>query len=107
MNNTEKIKRSSRNFDAGKLEKIAHILKAISHPLRLEIVELLEEKEPQSVAEILEQIDVEQSLLSHHLNKMKDKGVLKSYREGINIYYNLAFKEITKIFDCMEQCDFL
>jgi DNA-binding transcriptional ArsR family regulator len=104
---TEKIKRSTRNIEAAKLEKIARILKAISHPLRLEIVELLEEKEPQSVAEILEQIDVEQSLLSHHLNKMKDKGVLESHRKGRNIYYRLAFKEITKIFDCMEQCDFI
>jgi DNA-binding transcriptional ArsR family regulator len=102
---TEKIKRSSRNIETAKLEKIAHILKAISHPLRLEVVELLEEREPQSVAEILEQIDVEQSLLSHHLNKMKDKGVLESYRKGRNIYYRLAFKEITKIFDCMEQCN--
>ncbi len=103
---TRKTKRSTRNIGAAKLEKMAHILKAISHPLRLEIIELLEEKQPQSVAEILEQIDVEQSLLSHHLTKMKDKGALDSFREGRNIYYRLAFDEITKIFDCMEKCDF-
>ncbi len=94
-------------MEAAKLEKMAHVLKAIAHPLRLEILELLEKKEPQSVAEILEQINTEQSLLSHHLTKMKDKGVLQSYREGRNIFYSLAFKEITKIFDCMEACDFL
>ena len=100
-----KTKRSQRNIEAAKLEKMADILKAISHPLRLEVLELLEEKEPQSVAEIREQIDIEQSLLSHHLTKMKDKGVLDSFREGRNIYYRRAFAEITKIFDCMEKCD--
>ncbi|MCB0587699.1 MAG: helix-turn-helix transcriptional regulator [Phaeodactylibacter sp.] len=86
---------------------MAEILKAISHPVRLEVLELLEEKQPQSVGEILEQIDVEPSLLSHHLTKMKDKGVLDSFRDGRNIYYQLAFEEVTKIFDCMENCDFL
>lgn len=86
---------------------MADILKAISHPLRLEVLELLEEKQPQSVGELLEQIDVEPSLLSHHLTKMKDKRILESFRDGRNIYYHLAFKEVTKIFDCMENCDLL
>lgn len=94
-------------IEAPKLQKIAEILKAISHPLRLEVIELLEERQPQSVGELLGRIDVEPSLLSHHLIKMKDKGILKSFRDGRNIYYQLAFKQITKIFDCLEDCDFL
>ena len=81
----EIVKRSRRNINAAKLEKVAHILKAISHPVRLEILEVLEGKPAQSVAEILEQLDVEQSLLSHQLTKMKDTGILESYREGRNI----------------------
>ena len=102
----QKVKRSRRNIEPLKLQKMAELMKAISHPARLEIIELLEEKDPQSVAEILQQIEIEQSLLSHHLTKMKDKGVLNSYRKGKNVYYSLAIKEITKIFDCMDQCDF-
>ena len=102
----QKNKRSSRNIEFSKLQEMATVLKAISHPVRLEVLEILEGKEPQSVAEILKQIEVEQSLLSHHLIKMKDKGVLDSFRKGKNVYYFLAFKEITKIFDCMEACDF-
>ena len=99
------MKKSKRNIDTAKLELMANILKAISHPLRLEIIELLEDQEALSVAEIKDQIDVEQSLLSHHLTKMKDKGVLKSHREGRHIYYTLAFEQITSIFDCMDKCD--
>ncbi len=99
------IKNTKRNIDLAKLELMASILKAISHPLRLEIIELLEDREALSVAEIRDQIDAEQSLLSHHLIKMKDKGVLKSHRKGRHIYYTLAFEQITKIFDCMDKCD--
>ena len=103
----EIVKRSRRNIDATKLDKVANILKAISHPVRLEILEVLEGKPAQSVAQILAQVDVEQSLLSHHLTKMKDKGILDSFRDGRNIYYGLAITQITGIFDCMEHCDFL
>ncbi len=101
------VEENRHKVEVVKLEKMASILKAISHPFRLEIIQILETKEPQSVAEILEQMEIEQSLLSHHLIKMKDKGVLGSHRKGRNIYYHLAFKEVIKIFDCMEQCELL
>ena len=84
---------------------MAEVLKVISHPLRLRIIELLESEKPLCVGDILSQLDVEKSLLSHHLNKMKDKGILEAHRQGRKKYFRLAFKEITKIFDCLEQCD--
>ena len=102
---SKNTKKSKRNIEFEKLERMAHVLKAISHPVRLKIVELLESNTQLSVAEILRQTGIEQSLLSHHLTKMKDKGVLISFREGRNIYYTLAVEEIAKIFDCMETCD--
>lgn len=98
-------KETKREIDVAKLELMADILKAISHPIRLEVLKLLQDKEVLSVSELRNQIDVEQSLLSHHLTKMKDKRILKTHREGRYIFYALAIKEITKIFDCMEQCD--
>ncbi len=87
------------------MARLADILKVISHPVRLRIIEFLEEREPVSVGRLREYLDIELSLLSHHINKMKDKGILQSYREGRKIYYSLSFTQITKIFDCMEQCD--
>ncbi len=95
-----------RSFDSEKIEKVAEILKAIAHPARLQIIGLLEQNSPQSVSDILENINIEASVLSHHLIKMKDKGLLSSRREGRNIFYKLKVKEITKIFDCMEACHF-
>ncbi len=74
---------TKRKIPAAKLDKVAEILKAIAHPIRLEVLETLEFNEPLTVSEIRAQIDmeVEQSLLSHHLIKLKDKGVLQSVKK--------------------------
>lgn len=100
----ESISYPVRDLDAAKMARLADILKVISHPVRLRIIEFLEGREPICVGDLRDHLNIEQTLLSHHIIKMKDKGILKSYRDGRNIYYSLSFTQITKIFDCMEQC---
>lgn len=89
------------------IEKIAEILKTIGHPMRLEILKIMKQKEPLTVAELMDATGLEQSLLSHHLIKMKDKGVLQSFRDGRNIHYSLNDRTILNLFDCMENCNFI
>ncbi len=97
-----------RNISIENITKAAKILKTIGHPLRLEVLEVLEAKERLNVSQIKEAIHskVEQSLLSHHLIKMKDKGILQSKKEGMHVVYNITDRNILKIFDCMEKCNF-
>ncbi len=95
-----------RRIPAGKLAKIAEVLKTIGHPVRIEILSLLESNERLTVNDIQEKIssDIEQSMLSHHLIKMKDKGVLKCEKEGLYVYYSLKEPNITGLLDCMSNC---
>lgn len=90
-----------------KIEKVAEILKAIAHPVRLQIMDVLRERPSLSVSEIQQaiQVNCEQSLLSHHLIKMKDKGVLVCEKRGMNVFYALADRHLLSIFDCMQRCD--
>lgn len=97
--------KSKKDIDLGKIKRMAEILKLIGHPIRLKILRVLDENPSLTVAEVQEKVEIEQSLLSHHLIKMKDKGVLKSSRNGRNINYSLKDRQILKIFDCMERCD--
>lgn len=92
-------------MDAEKIGKMANILKTIAHPLRLSVIELLDGKGPLTVTELINELQVEQSLLSHHLTKMKDRGILSAEREGKNVRYELAEGELTHIFDCLGNCD--
>lgn len=97
----------TRSLDIETLTRIAQILKCIAHPVRLSVVEILDQEERLTVGELREKTGLEQSLLSHHLIKMKDKGVLVSERKGKHIIYSLKDRHIVRIFDCMEKCKLL
>ncbi len=88
-----------------KLEKAAFILKTVAHPTRLAIIDLLNSNQRLNVNELSGILDVEQSLLSHHLITMKLKGILFSEKEGQNMYYALKEKDVTKLIICIEHCD--
>ena len=90
-----------RNLTLEQLEKAANILKAIAHPMRISILNYLEENEKLTVTEIHNLLGIEQSTTSHHLGILKDKGVLGSKREGKNTYYFLKYENINQILDCI------
>lgn len=98
------MKAKIRTLDIEKIEKVAFILKAIGNPLKIGILDLLRVHKELMVSELSGQLDSEQSLISHHLNGLKSKGILGSRREGKNIYYHLKLKEVIKVLDCMESC---
>jgi len=87
-----------------KLERIAFILKTIAHPIRLGVVHLLEQHPRLSVGSICEMLGTEQSLTSHHLSNMKDKGILSVKREGRSMLYSLKEKDVSLIIECLENC---
>ncbi|MEZ5009356.1 MAG: metalloregulator ArsR/SmtB family transcription factor [Chitinophagales bacterium] len=98
--------KTTRDISVPKIQKIAEVLKTIGHPLRLKILEILEQEEPLCVSDIKERLPItaEQSLLSHHLIKMKDKGVLNSEKRGMHVYYSIHDRQILNIFNCLENC---
>lgn len=81
-----------------RIEKAAYVLRAVAHPLRIKIIQMLNENQELNVSTIYKNLNAEQSLVSHHLINMRDKGVLDIRRSGKNIYYSLvdttAFSEI-------------
>ncbi len=103
------MKITKRKLSSAKLQVAAKILKTIAHPVKLEILEVLETEEPLDVSTICNRIgaDCEISMMSHHLNKMKDNGIVISEKIGKQVYYSIADRSILRIFDCMEDCDLL
>jgi DNA-binding transcriptional ArsR family regulator len=95
---------SKRKINAYKLDKVASIFSALAHPIRLEILEFLEDGNEYTVGEILEYMKIDPTLLTHHLTKMRHVGIVESTKEGRNIYYKLSLSEITNVFDCIQNC---
>lgn len=80
-----------------KIDQVAELLRTLAHPLRMQIVLLLSQQKPCPVSSLQVQLQAEQSLLSHHLIKMKDKGILTSVRKGKEIYYSVAYPCFMKL----------
>jgi len=81
-------------------EQVAEVLKAVAHPVRLQIVELLETKE-MCVGEIVDALGGKQAITSQQLNMMRDKGVLNSRRDGTKVYYRIENKNVIKLLHCV------
>ena len=78
------------------LEKMAETLKAIAHPIRLQIVNILMNGE-RSVGELVRTLGTKQSLTSQQLSILKSRGVLKSRRNGNVVFYSLQNSGIKNI----------
>jgi len=86
------------------LDSAAEMLKAIAHPMRMAIIELLEEGRMLTVTEIHELLSIEQSSTSHHLGILKNKGVLASKRKGKNTFYFLKHERLSQVIECIGKC---
>ena len=76
----------------------AEMCKVFSNSTRLEILNLLRDKEL-SVTEMIKKTKLSQANISQHLSIMKSKGIVVSNRNGKNIYYKLTNPKIIKAFD--------
>lgn len=74
----------------------ADFLRALSHPVRLQVIEYLKNGEA-SVGKLVQELGVEQSSLSRHLAILRELGVLEARQEKKNVYYNLHDHDIFKI----------
>lgn len=92
-------------LDIQKLEMASSKLRAMAHPMRIAILELLHKNKQLSVTEIYKGLNIEQAAASHHLNILKNKGVLVSRRDGKKIYYALKSEVLTEIIDCIRRCN--
>ncbi len=66
----------------------ANKLKVLSDSTRLAVLEVLMSG-PKNVGELMELLNVEQSLLSHHLAVLRDHELVESHRDGKAVIYQL------------------
>ncbi len=67
----------------------AALLKALADETRLAVVRVLMGGECHA-GDLLMELGIEQSLLSHHLRQLRDAGIVESERDGKAVLYRLA-----------------
>lgn len=98
------MNKTAEHLTEQELEKATNMLKAIAHPLRLAIINLLQDGKNMTVTEIHNILDIEQSTTSHHLGILKDKGVVNAKRKGKNTLYCLRHDRLSILISCIKMC---
>ena len=80
-------------------DRIATLAKAVSEPLRVLILDVLRRSdEPVCQCELIALFEIKQSLLSHHMRKLTDAGLVAVERRHKWAYYSVpanAFQELS------------
>lgn len=87
--------------DYSKYNDIAEILKIIAHPVRICIIKGLLENGECNVSHMQSCMDIPQSTVSQHLQKLRAAGIIEGRRNGLEIYYSIADERIRNIIEAI------
>ncbi len=73
--------------------KIAKYAKALAHPARVAILQLLIKKQACICGDIVEELPLSQSTISQHLKELKEAGLIKGDVDGAKVCYCIDEKE--------------
>jgi ArsR family transcriptional regulator len=80
----------------------ASLCQTLANSVRLRILRLLRDGE-MAVNEIARQLGVPQANISQHLSVLRERNVLTTRREGVSIYYRIAYPKIIKACDLIRE----
>lgn len=91
-----KSKRQTMSLEA--LQLVAARFKVLSDPMRLRILQLLEDGET-SVTALAEAVESTQPNVSKHLKILQDAGLLARRQEGNTVYYSISDPTVFELCD--------
>lgn len=80
----------------------AEMCKVLAHPKRLELINVLREKE-MSVGELSQRLGLTIGNLSQHLSMMRERHILVSRKQGNVVYYRIANLRLLEAFDLLRE----
>lgn len=80
-----------------KYNEVSELLKVLAHPVRLCIVKGLLKKGRCNVTYMQDCLDMPQSTVSQHLQKLRAAGIIEGERNGLEINYRVCDERIEKL----------
>jgi ArsR family transcriptional regulator len=90
------MKKAKVIFNDEKLQYSSELMRALAHPLRLKILEYIDEKGEINVNKIYNKLSIEQSITSQHLKTLRMAGVVDADKNGKYVNYTINYDVIEK-----------
>ncbi|MFH1357787.1 MAG: metalloregulator ArsR/SmtB family transcription factor [bacterium] len=95
------IKKPTKTLSPENLQKAASCLKAIAHPARLKMIQLLL-KDTYTVSELAVLCAVPQNVASEHLKLLERCGLFTNERIGNKVFYTVSEPLLENFMQCIE-----
>lgn len=83
--------------------RLASNLKLLGDPNRLHILNLLSNEQERCACELLDELDIKQSTLSHHMSSLKKAHLVSARKEGQWMHYRLNRDLLAEIGKCLSR----
>ena len=90
------MKKAKVIFNDEKLQYSSELMRALAHPLRLKILEYIDENGEINVNKIYNKLSIEQSITSQHLKTLRMAGVVDADKNGKYVNYSINYDVIEK-----------
>jgi ArsR family transcriptional regulator len=88
------MRKAKVSINNEKLQVSSDILRALAHPLRLKILQFIDQNDVINVNKIYNTLKLEQSITSQHLRILRMAGLVETEREGKFIHYKVDYDKI-------------
>ncbi|HEB99972.1 MAG TPA: metalloregulator ArsR/SmtB family transcription factor [Thiotrichales bacterium] len=85
-------------------DALAALFKTLSEPVRLRVLHLLLERGELCVCDLVDTLELSQSVVSRHLAYLRNNGLVATRREGVWIHYRVADDCCGPLFEYIRQC---
>jgi DNA-binding transcriptional ArsR family regulator len=92
---------ASKSPTAALRKRRAETFKALGHPARLQMVDLLGDGE-RCVCELVEAVGLGWSSVSRHLAVLKAAGVVEDEKRGLQVFYRLSLPCVASFSACLD-----
>ena len=86
------------------LARAAAVIKCLGHPLRLRLLEALEDGE-RTVSDLTHLSGASQAIVSQQLGIMRGRGVVNATRRGPYVFYGITEPKVQHLLDCIRTGD--
>lgn len=85
-----------------KIEYEAQLLSLLGQPTRLKLLYMLRNGET-CVCKIHPEMEEDQSVISRHLIKMREAGLLSWRKEGVSVFYKIKNNKVYELLDLVDE----
>ncbi|MFQ5446595.1 MAG: ArsR/SmtB family transcription factor [Saprospiraceae bacterium] len=89
------MRKAKVSINNDKLQVSSEILRALAHPLRMKILQFIDQNGVINVNKIYNTLKLEQSITSQHLRILRLAGLVDTRREGKFIHYSIAYDKLS------------